>query len=81
MKGIKMNNAIIGFVMGLLTVLAWQRLYIDPVVVNEQTARADELISIYQRGRADALLVNGNNPSMELEQSCLSLWANRQELK
>ena len=76
-----MNNAIIGFVMGLLTVLAWQRLYIEPVVVNKQHVRADELITIYQRGRADALMVNGNNPSMELEQSCLSLWANRQEVK
>jgi hypothetical protein len=81
MKEIKMNNAIIGFVMGLLTVLAWQRLYVDPVVIDKQAVRADELISIYQRGRADALLVNGNNPSMELEQSCLSLWANRQEVK
>jgi ABC-type amino acid transport substrate-binding protein len=81
MKGIKVNNAIIGFVMGLLTVLAWQRLYIEPVVVNKQHVRADELITIYQRGRADALMVNGNNPSMELEQSCLSLWANRQEVK
>lgn len=76
-----MNNAIIGFVMGLLTVLAWQRLYMEPVVVNKQHVRADELITIYQRGRADALMVNGNKPSMELEQSCLSLWANRQEVK
>jgi hypothetical protein len=81
MKGIKVNNAIIGFVMGLLTVLAWQRLYLDPVVIDEQMARAEELINIYQRGRADALLVNGNKPSMELEQSCLTLWANRQEVK
>ena len=76
-----MNNAIIGFVMGLLTVLAWQRLYIDPVVIDKQMVRAEELINIYQRGRADALLVNGNKPSMELEQSCLTLWANRQEVK
>ena len=76
-----MPNWAIGFTMGLLTVLAWQRLYSEPVIIDGEAARAEELINVYQRGKADALRVSGANPSLELEQACLTLWANRQEVK
>jgi hypothetical protein len=76
-----MPNWAIGFTMGLLTVLAWQRLYSEPVIIDGEAARAEELINVYQRGKADALRVNGGDISMELEQACLTLWANRQQVK
>jgi len=74
-----MSNWAIGFTMGLLVVLAYQKVTAEPMVIDVETARAEELIEIYKRGRADALKTNP--VSFDLEQSCLSLWANRQEAK
>jgi hypothetical protein len=70
-----MSNWAIGFTMGLLVVLAYQKIYDEPVVIDE--IRAEELINAYKRGQADALRTNP--VSMELEQSCLNIWANKQE--
>jgi hypothetical protein len=70
-----MSNWAIGFTMGLLVVLAYQKIYDEPVVIDE--IRAEELINAYKRGQADALRTNP--VSMELEESCLNLWANKQE--
>jgi hypothetical protein len=49
-------NWLLGFVIGILTVLAWQRVMSEPLIVSDAEAtRADELISIYKRGVRDAL--------------------------
>ena len=71
-----MANWAIGFTMGLLVVLAYQRVYDEPVVADFETIRANELIDMYKRGQSDALRTNP--VSMELEQACLNIWANKQ---
>jgi hypothetical protein len=45
-------------------------------IQDSETARAEELISIYKRGVRDALKTNP--VSFELEQVCLEVWANKQ---
>lgn len=70
-------NWIVGFVLGFLTVLAWQRVMGEPQPVDLEQTRAAELIDMYKRGKADAL--NTTHPiSLELEEACLSVWANKQ---
>ena len=74
-----MGNWFVGFTMGLLVVLAYQKVMSEPIVVDVETARADELINIYKRGRTDALKTNP--VSFELEQTCLEVWANKQPVE
>jgi len=74
-----MGNWFVGFTMGLLVVLAYQKVYDEPMVIDVETARADELINIYKRGRTDALKTNP--VSFELEQTCLEVWANKQPVE
>lgn len=74
-----MNNWFVGFAMGLMLVLAWQRLFSEPMVIDVESTRADELISIYKRGVKDALKTNP--VSFELEQTCLEVWANKQPME
>jgi hypothetical protein len=74
-----MANWAVGFTMGLLTVLAYQKVMSEPMVMDAETVRADELISIYKRGRADALKTNP--VSFDLEQACLEVWANKQPVE
>ena len=74
-----MNNWFVGFAMGLMLVLAWQRLFSEPMVIDVEATRAEELISIYKRGQADALRTNP--VSFELEQTCLEVWANKQPME
>ena len=70
-------NWLLGFVVGILTVLAWQRVMSEPVVIpDSEMTRAEELINMYQRGAKDALSTNPVN--FELEQTCLEVWANKQ---
>jgi hypothetical protein len=70
-------NWLLGFVIGILTVLAWQRVMSEPVVIpDSEMTRAEELIDMYQRGAKDALSTNPVN--FELEQTCLEVWANKQ---
>jgi hypothetical protein len=74
-------NWLLGFVIGILTVLAWQRVMSEPLLqfpIAEAT-RAEELISIYKRGVKDALKTNP--VSFELEQVCLEVWANKQPVE
>ena len=68
-------NWLLGFVIGILTVLAWQRVMNEPLIVSD----AEELISIYKRGVKDALKTNP--VSFELEQVCLEVWANKQPVE
>ena len=74
-----MNNWFVGFAMGLMLVLAWQRLFSEPIIIDTESTRADELISIYKRGQQDALRTNP--VSFELEQTCLEVWANKQPME
>lgn len=74
-----MANWAIGFTMGLLVVLAYQRVYDEPMVVDSETIRANELIDMYKRGKTDALRTNPI--SFELEQTCLEVWANKQPVQ
>ena len=73
-------NWLLGFVIGILTVLSWQKVMSDPLIVPDAEAtRAEELISIYKRGVRDALKTNP--VSFELDQTCLEVWANKQPVE
>jgi hypothetical protein len=73
----QIGNWLLGFTMGLLTILSWQKVMNEPYIAPDtEAARADELISIYKRGVKDALRTNP--VSFELEQTCLEIWANKQ---
>lgn len=71
-----MNNWFVGFVMGSLVVLAYQRVYDEPLIVEVDEIQAVDIIESYNRGRADAL--NTQPVSFELEETCLSVWSNKQ---
>ena len=67
----------LGFAIGVMTVIAGDKLLEkNAPIPDSETTRADELISIYKRGQADALRTNP--VSFELEQTCLEVWANKQ---
>jgi len=73
-------NWLLGFTMGMLTVLSYEKLMSEPLIIPDgETVRADELISIYKRGVKDALKTNP--VSFELEQTCLEVWANKQPVE
>ena len=73
-----MSNWFVGFTMGVLVVLAAQKVTDEPLmVVNE--IQAKDIINAYNRGRADAL--NTNPVSFELEETCMSVWANKQPVE
>jgi hypothetical protein len=70
-----MPNWAVGFAMGILVCLAYDRLTDAPVIVKQRITPTD-IIDSYNRGRTDALKTNP--VSMELEQSCLEIWTNKQ---
>ncbi len=70
-----MNNWFVGFTMGLLTVLAYNKLYEDPHVIDVPITTND-IVEAYKAGKKDALRTNV--PSMELEQACVTLWSQKQ---
>jgi hypothetical protein len=73
-------NWLLGFTMGMLTVLSYEKLMSEPLIISDSEAtRADELISIYKRGVKDALKTNP--VSFQLEQTCLEVWANKQPVE
>ena len=73
-----MSNWFVGFTMGVLIVLAAQKVTDEPLmVVNE--IQTKDIINAYNRGRADAL--NTNPVSFELEETCMSVWANKQPIE
>ena len=70
-----MSNWFVGFTMGVLVVLAAQKVMDEPLTaVNE--IQTEDIIKAYNRGRADAL--STQPVSFELEETCLSVWANKQ---
>ena len=67
----------LGFSIGVMAVIIGDRLVEEEIVIaDREHTRADELISIYKRGMKDALRTNP--VSMDLEQTCLEVWANKQ---
>ena len=73
-----MANWAVGFVMGLLTVLASQRVLDEPERTSCEQVRSGVLVEMYQRGRRDALST-AMPISMELEQACLTVWSTKQQ--
>ncbi len=71
-----MSNWFVGLTMGVLTVLAAQKVLEKPLIVEVDEIQAVDIIEAYNRGRADAL--NTQPVSFELEETCLSVWANEQ---
>jgi len=67
---------LLGACMGALSVIAANRFLSDPQLIDVEAVRAEELINMYKRGKQDALKTNP--VSMELEQACLTIWANKQ---
>ena len=71
-----MNNWFVGFAMGLLTLLAYEKLNKDPPPDVDIPITANDIVEAYKGGKLDALRTNV--PSMELEQACLTLWSQKQ---
>lgn len=71
-----MSNWFVGLTMGVLTVLAAQKVIEEPLMVEVNEIQAIDIIEAYNRGRADAL--STQPVSFELEETCLSVWANKQ---
>jgi len=63
-------GAMLGGLMVLLTVLAYDRLVPDP------TPMPQDIIAAYNTGVKDALKINP--PSLRLEAVCMDLWAKKQ---
>lgn len=71
-----MNNWFVGFAMGLLTLLAYEKLQENsPPIVNVPITTND-IVEAYKAGKRDALRTNV--PSMELEEACLAIWGQKQ---
>lgn len=71
-----MSNWFVGLTMGVLTVLAAQKVLEKPLIVEVDEIQAVDIIEAYNRGRVDAL--NTQPVSFELEETCLSVWVNKQ---
>jgi len=71
-----MNNWFVGFAMGLLTLLAYEKLQEDPPPEVDIPITANDIVEAYKAGKRDVLRTNV--PSMELEQACLTLWSQKQ---
>ena len=62
-------GALLGALMVLLTVLAYDRLIPEPTPIPQ------DIITAYNAGSKDALKTNP--PSLNLEAVCMELWANK----
>ena len=71
-----MSNWFVGFTVGVLTVLAAQKVMDEPLMVEVDEIQAIDIIEAYNRGRGDAL--STHPVSFELEETCMSVWANKQ---
>ena len=74
-----MNNWFVGFAMGLLVVLAYEKLQEDSPPKIDVPITSNDIVEAYKAGKKDALRTNV--PSMELEQACLELWSQKQPLE
>lgn len=73
-----MSNWFVGFTMGLLTILAYNKIYEEPPVIDISIT-SNDIVEAYKAGKRDVLRTNV--PSMELEQACLELWSQKQPLE
>ena len=76
----KLVTWVMGFCVGILFAIGADRL-MDQQPQPErdvETIRAETIIEIYNRGKSEALQVSGTGLNLELEQSCLTLWATKQ---
>ena len=71
-----MNNWFVGFTMGLLTLLAYEKLSQDQPPEIHVPITSNDIVEAYKAGKRDALRTNV--PSMELEQACVTLWSQKQ---
>ena len=71
-----MNNWFVGFAIGLLVVLAYEKLNKGPPPDVDIPITSNDIVEAYKAGKKDALRTNV--PSMELEQSCVTLWSQKQ---
>ena len=76
----KFMTWVLGFCVGILFTIGADKLMEKNLPIQDsETARAEELISIYKRGVRDALKTNP--VSFELDQTCLEVWANKQPME
>ena len=73
-----MSNWFVGFTMGLLTILAYNKIY-DELPTIDIPITSNDIVEAYKAGKRDALRTNV--PSMELEQACVELWSQKQPLE
>ena len=64
--------------MGLLTLLAYDKIYDEPPTIDIPIT-SNDIVEAYKAGKRDALRTNV--PSMELEQACIELWSQKQILE
>ena len=79
MGSYEVTNYIVGICFGVLSVLAAQKVMQDPVVMEVNALKAQDVIDAYNRGYKEALRTNP--VSFELEQTCLGLWAQKQPVE
>ena len=77
----KLVTWVMGFCIGIMFTIGADRFMGDEPkeMTDAEMVRAEELINIYKRGRADALKTNP--VSFDLEQTCLEVWANKQPME
>ena len=73
-----MSNWFVGFTMGLLTILAYNKIYDEPPTIDIPIT-SNDIVEAYKAGKRDALRTNV--PSMELEQACMELWSKKQPVE
>lgn len=66
-----LHNLLWGVVTGLLMVVS-----LSYGVLYGSKQKAEEVVEAYERGKKDALKVSPR-PSMELEMTCINIWANK----
>ena len=77
----KLVTWVMGFCIGIMFTIGASHFIKDQPkeMTDAEMVRAEELINIYKRGRADALKTNP--VSFDLEQTCLEVWANKQPVE
>jgi hypothetical protein len=70
-------GAMFGMFLMLLIVLVYSKLTDEPS--PSQLTMPKDVVESYRMGLKDALRTNP--PSLELEQTCVSMWANKQPIK
>jgi hypothetical protein len=70
---------LLGFTMGCLTIMAGEKIADNMEKEQVEPVKTLPIITAYKAGQEDALKTNPI--SFQLEQTCLSVWANKQPLE